>query len=220
MKHSIDPKKVAKCISDNVPESDKQIILPVYFEGLSPDGTANNDASNKFNDLCILFDRKSEKIIDVFTCTTEPGNLYKQPHRQLSKQGWGIIAFGYHRAWLIGRHRTTNSNQYPALIQTGSAITVLRNKDPKGNRKTGKAEVGYFGCNTHTVADNDTNKTRESGEYVLDIGGWSAMCLVHNDAERFYNEFMPQIAKCYGDKQTESAVIGQLVLPEVDYLKT
>lgn len=219
VKHNIKPDKIKPLVKTYVPSGDKQVIIPVYFEGLDPSGKANGDADNKFNDLCVIYNQVDNIILDVYTCTTEPGNVYKQPSRQLSDNGWGIIAFGYYKAWKIGRHQTKSSSQYPALIQTGGEIICIRNKNPKGNRKTGKVQTGYFGCNTHTIANNDEDRIIEKHEYTYDVGSWSAMCLVHNNAELFYNEFMPHVVKAYG-KEDNTRTIGQLVLPETDYINS
>ena len=47
----------------------------VYVEGMNPDGTANADEANKWNDLRLLirFEGGAPRIIGEWAATTEPG---------------------------------------------------------------------------------------------------------------------------------------------------
>lgn len=50
----------------------------IYVEGLNPDGTANDDAANKWNDLRLVlrFEGGDPKIAGSRVATTEPGRYY------------------------------------------------------------------------------------------------------------------------------------------------
>jgi len=216
LQHSLSHQKIHQlAIIHNVPLAkllkEGQSVLPVYFEGLTVDGKKHSDTVNYFNDLALLFDIESSKILGCWQCTTEPGRDYRI--NQLNVEGFVLINWGYQESWVIGRHRTATSNQYPALVQIGGEVEVIRNKDPQGNRLTGVKRSGYYGINVHTVANNDSNTRLDPGELRTVVGKWSAGCIVLNNAEEFYNEFMPLVMR------NTRKVIGQLILPSDEYVK-
>lgn len=211
--HKISPRKISELVKEFAPLDllqKKQRYLPIYLEGLSPDGTKNSDAVNEFNDLAFIWDLEKLELLGAWKCTTESGWTYRR--RQLNNQGFALICFGYQECWRIGAHVTSSTNQYPALVQDAGAVKVIRNRNPQGNRKTGVLHEGYFGINVHTVAVNDGNKTLQSHEMRNTVDGWSAGCLVLQNAEEFYNEFMPIIMK------NERRLIGQLILAGEEYV--
>ena len=72
----------------------------VYVEGMNPDGTANADEANKWNDLRLLirFEGGAPRIIGEWSATTEPGRYYtdhptksarRRAHRVRPVQGPG-----------------------------------------------------------------------------------------------------------------------------------
>lgn len=192
----------------------KQRYLPVYFEGLNPDGTTNTDEVNLFNDLGIILDMGEKlkddiKISGVWRVTTEPGWTYR--YKIINVLGFALINWGYYEAWKVGAHITQSSNQNPALIQTGGEVEVIRNVSPRGNRTTGVRHRGYFGINTHTVANRDSDTVLEPNEYRTTVDGWSAGCTVFQNAEEFYNEFMSIVMR------NDAEIIGQVYLPGDDY---
>jgi hypothetical protein len=209
MKHSISYQRIKnaliknKCWESIQKYKNEQPLVPIFFEGLNPDGTVNSDEVNLFNDLCVLVDFEKESIKNVFLCTTEPG--WKFRRNPLSSDGWAMIDFGYQRCWKIGSHVTKTSNQYPALIQTGGAVKVWRNKLSNGNRKTGKLFIGWYGINIHTTNNDDVDFD------VSVVNGWSAGCLVFPNAFEFYEEFMSELVKL------KCEIFGCVVLPESEY---
>ena len=52
----------------------------VYVEGMNPDGTANADEANKWNDLRLLirFEGGEPRIIGEWAATTEPGRYWTE----------------------------------------------------------------------------------------------------------------------------------------------
>lgn len=216
LNHNLSNQKISQLLAiHDVPVTklvrEGQTVLPVYFEGLTSDGKKHKDVVNEFNDIAILFDLKNSKIIGCWQCTTEAGRDYRIKH--LNPEGFALIDWGYQEAWVIGRHKTKTANQYPTLVQLGGEVRVIRNKDSNGNRTTGFKRSGYFGINVHTVANKDNNITLDPGELRTVVGTWSAGCIVLNNAEKFYNEFMPLIM------QNTRKVIGQLILPSDEYVK-
>ena len=215
LKHNLSSQKIKALVDKyKVPVtkliSENQEILPVYIEGLTSDGKANSDTINQFNDIAVLFDLTANKILGVWQCTTEAGKDYRI--KQLNSAGFALIAWGYQESWQIGRHQTSSSNQYPALVQIGGEVKVIRNRDSNGNRLTGTQHSGYYGINVHTVADNDSDRILEPNELRTVVGKWSAGCTVFPNAEEFYNEFMPVVMN------NKRKVIGQLYVPSDDYV--
>ncbi len=138
----------------------------VYVEGLNPDGTINDDAADKWNDLRVVIGFEGDKpvILGKWIATTEPGRYYTD--NPVNPGGAARIEFGQYTAWRVGMHR----GDHEALVQRGN-VTVVRdlNKDmirPGDARDTGD----NFGINQHGPSGVD-----EAGETV---GKFSAGCLV------------------------------------------
>ena len=103
----------------------------VYVEGLNPDGTANDDADNEWNDLRLVigFDAYHKpRIIGAWAATTEPGRYYVD--HPVNSAGAARILFGQYRAWQVGMHR----GDHEALVQTGGTVTVCRDRNKDGLR--------------------------------------------------------------------------------------
>ena len=117
----------------------------VYVEGMDPDGTANGNEPNRFNDLrCVIrVTRAGAEMLGCWKATTEPGRFYVE--HPINSHGAARIELGQHRAWQVGMHR----GHHAALVQTGGPVTVCRDFN-KDNKRDGDVEdLGYFGINQH-----------------------------------------------------------------------
>lgn len=135
-------------------------VTIVYVEGMSTDGTKNSDAPDGWNDLrCTIQDGR----LSVWQSTTEPGRHYTES--PLHAKGAARIELGHHSGvWQVGKHR----GLYEALVQTGAAIPVRRDKNKDYQRDNDAVDTGYFGINQHHGNDASTTS----------IGGNSAGCIV------------------------------------------
>lgn len=135
----------------------------IYIEGMNTDGTPNDNAPNKFNDvrLVMVYEGGKPIIKGLWDATTEPGKYWTQ--NPMNRGGAARIKFGQYTAWQLGQH-----HDHEALVQTGGPVTVCRdlNKDYK---RVGDAEdTGMFGINQHWGYDLSAG----------DLGRSSAGCLV------------------------------------------
>ena len=87
----------------------------VYVEGLNEDGTINDDASDKWNDLRVVigFEGNKPVILGKWRATTEPGAYYTE--HPVNPAGAARIEFGQYQAWRVGMHR----GDHEALVQRG-----------------------------------------------------------------------------------------------------
>lgn len=133
----------------------------VYVEGINPDGSANPDKFNEWNDLRVTIEFQAGKpvITGSWVATTEPGDYYtKNP---LNPNGAFRIAFGQYQAWRVGIHR-----DHEALVQCAN-LKGYRDKNKDGERGGDQIFTGSgFGVNQHWGGDASM------------IGKWSAGCLV------------------------------------------
>ena len=109
----------------------------VYVEGMNPDGTANADEANKWNDLRLLirFEGGAPRIIGEWAATTEPGRYWTE--NPMSPLGAARIEFGQYKSWQVGMHR----NNHEALVQTGGEVTVCRDLNKDGQRTGDKRQT-------------------------------------------------------------------------------
>jgi hypothetical protein len=134
----------------------------VYVEGMDVDGTPNDNAPNRFNDLrCLIriVDGVPE-IAGAWEATTEPSRRWTQ--EPMNAKGAARIAFGQHKAWGLGLH-----HDHEALVQV-SDVTVFRDANKDGRRDGDAQDTGLFGINQHCGYDLPRN----------DLGNSSAGCLV------------------------------------------
>jgi hypothetical protein len=149
----------------------------VYVEGMDPDGKANGNVENHFNDLRILI-RINDAGVPVlegnWIATTEPGRHFTFNLAPGVKVGAARIALGQQKAWRIGTHNANSVNGHESLIQVGT-LSVHRDKDRNFKRDNDPVDTNNnFGINQH----------RAFGEPVTNIGLASAGCLVgHKRAE-------------------------------------
>src|SRR5689334_18558512 len=76
----------------------------VYVEGMNADGTANDNAPDRFNDLRVLLrvlDGKAA-LAGIWEATTEPGRWFTE--HPMNPRGAARVAFGAHACWTVGEH--------------------------------------------------------------------------------------------------------------------
>jgi hypothetical protein len=173
----------------------------VYVEGMSLDGTPNDDEANKWNDLrlVIKFEGGEPKVVGEWLATTEPGRYYTD--HPLSPLGAARIEFGQHKAWQVGMHHGSQV----ALVQTGGPVTVCRDLNKDGQRQGDRRETGEFGINQHWGYDND------------EVDKASAGCLVGQsvDGHKRFMELVKSDPRYQADRQH---VFVTTVLPASDVL--
>lgn len=135
-----------------------------YVEGIDPDGSANDNRNNVFNDLRVVFQIRHDGVPvvrEMWEATTEPSRRWTvQP---MNPGGAFHIKFGQYKSWIRGWH-----HQHEALVQAGE---IEGFRDP---HKTFKRDFNYpvrgseFGVNQHWGYDLPHN----------DMGNSSAGCLV------------------------------------------
>lgn len=170
----------------------------VYVEGMSPDGTANGNAPNRFNDLRMVIRCDAEGVprADLWDGTTEPGKYYTE-HRE-NAAGAARIAFGQYKAWHVGIHP---HDPHEALVQVDE-IVVCRDGNEDFNRVGDPEDRGLFGINQHWGWDLPTNDIKNASAGCLvgrtKAGHRAFMALVKADARfkvsngyRFQTAVMP-----------------------------
>lgn len=142
----------------------------VYVEGMNPDGTANGNQPNLFNDMRLVIritDGGVPRIDGAWDATTEPGEYYTKTEI-LDPNGAARIAFGQYKAWRMGKHNRGTTNEHDALIQVGP-ITVFRDFNRDFKRDNDKQETrDNMGIQQHWGYNSPKN----------DIQKASAGCLV------------------------------------------
>jgi hypothetical protein len=119
----------------------------LYVEGVTPDGTPNDNRSNEFNDSRFVLKVENGgrlTIAGAWEATTEPGRQYTE-HPE-SPLGAARISFGQFKAWCVGNHR--NDRNHEALVQA-SPITVYRDRNKDYRREGDQPQTGNFGINQH-----------------------------------------------------------------------
>lgn len=142
----------------------------IGLEGIEPDGTANNDAPDRWNDcMALLKFSDGVPVIDwMARSTTEPGRYYTD--RPMNQGGAARLDTGYHKGlWSRGRHRN-----HSAMVQTGSA-RLVRDANRNFSRDDVITNESWRGVNWHTTY----------GGVSFSIGRWSAGCCVTRNPEEF-----------------------------------
>jgi peptidoglycan hydrolase-like protein with peptidoglycan-binding domain len=173
----------------------------VYVEGMNPDGTANADEANKWNDLRLLirFEGGEPRIIGEWAATTEPGRYWTE--NPMSPLGAARIEFGQYKSWQVGMHR----NNHEALVQTGGEVTVCRDLNKDGQRAGDKRQTGEFGINQHWGYD------------LPEVEKASAGCLVGQSKDG-HRQFMALVKSDPRYQANRKYVFATAVLPESDVL--
>jgi hypothetical protein len=151
----------------------------VYVEGVTKNGTPNDNRPNVFNDRRIVLTIEDEVPVEQgnWTATTEPGKDFTE--HPMNPEGAARIAFGQFKSWRVGIHNASKPTGHEALVQVGT-VRVHRdlNKDFK---REGDAvfEGSSFGINQHMGFDRPEDN----------VGPASAGCLVGRVKEE-HREFM------------------------------
>jgi putative peptidoglycan binding protein len=173
----------------------------VYVEGMNPDGTANADEANKWNDLRLLirFEGGEPRIIGEWAATTEPGRYWTE--NPMSPLGAARIEFGQYKSWQVGMHR----NNHEALVQTGGEVTVCRDLNKDGQRTGDKRQTGEFGINQHWGYD------------LPEVEKASAGCLVGQSKDG-HRQFMALVKSDPRYQANRKHVFAAAILPESEVL--
>ena len=173
----------------------------VYVEGMNPDGTANADEANKWNDLRLLirFEGGEPRIIGEWAATTEPGRYYTD--NPMNPLGAARIEFGQYKAWQVGIH----NESHEALVQTGGPLTVCRDLNKDGQRTGDKRQTGEFGINQHWGYD------------LPEVEKASAGCLVGQSKDG-HRQFMALVKSDPRYQANRKYVFATAVLQESDVL--
>lgn len=151
----------------------------VYVEGVGINGTPNDNAPDKWNDVRCVFGFENEEPfwLGQWIATTEPGKFFTENPLNPSK-GAARIAFGQRTAWPVGKHNAGKRSGHEALVQRVK-IPVHRDLNEDYDREGDKVDVGLFGINQHHGYDLS----------VLSIGKAGAGCLV-GQSKAGHREFM------------------------------
>lgn len=170
--------------------------------------------AGEFDDLQIVFwkNQAGQWAYSQYVCTTDPSDLYL--FNPINAKGTAIVKPGQYRGlWELGYHK--GHSDHPALVQRRPVVVIRDyNKDdildvtPKNLSEYSKVisgsnpssytitythyvtnhtyieDIGYFGINNHRAHRNVIKKA---------IGNYSAGCIVQNNPDHYYNEFIPLI---------------------------
>lgn len=154
----------------------------VYIGGMNLDGTLNDNALDKFNDLRIVIRSAaaSSDIVGIWKATIDPGAPWVVNHP--IGIGAAMIDYGYHTAWQVGIHL----NNHEGLLQTGGPVRIWRDIHRTGKRNPGDPmQSGYFGINQHGTWQG-------MNAVLANVGAYSAGCLVAESMPE-HREFMAAI---------------------------
>jgi len=181
----------------------------VYLEGVDPAGTLNDDASNKFNDLRVVFtigvDGRPNLDGSIWEGTTEPGRFWTM--NAMSAKGAARIAFNQYKAWVVGTHHPETPAAHEALVQV-EPISVYRDLNKDFKRTGDQLDTGLFAINQHWGYDASKD----------DIGRTSAGCLVGR-AREGHRKFMSFVKDDPRYKANHSYRFVTAVMPGDEVLK-
>jgi hypothetical protein len=152
---------------------------------------SEEDTENVFDDKFYLF--FGQKFIAVMSGTTNPGgSVLRGGFLKYNKAGAFILKseMWHYDMWKPGKHKKV----LDALIQN---TPVIGFRDGNKNGKTeeiGSVVSGMFGINFHLNNYDIFSKARS-----WFIGGWSAGCMVTNDADKYR-----QVLECTKNQKTIS----------------
>lgn len=157
---------------------------------------SDEDTYNTFDDKIYLF--HGETFISVMTGTTNAGADGLLNWKRYNKLGclvWKTNEIYYDLWSSLNWDRKTkfkHKGKMKALRQD-KAIKIFRDNNlNKKAEQIGTMYTGHYGCNFHL----NTYETKPSLWNKFKkwlIGGWSLGCVVSNDPEKYYNEFMSRL---------------------------
>jgi len=152
------------------------------------------DTFNTFDDKLYLF--HGETFISVITGTTNAGSDGLLNYIKYKLKGclvWKTNEWYYDMwtsySWDM-KTKFKHKGKVKALRQY-SDIKIFR--DSNLNKKAdqvGKMYIGNYGCNFHPNTHVTSNWSKFKKWF---IGGWSLGCVVPNDPEKYYNEFLSRL---------------------------
>lgn len=122
----------------------------IYVEGAEVNGTPNDNAPNKFNDVRLILRLNANGIPQIaeeeaWDATAAPGQFFV--NHPMDPNGAAHIALGQFKAWTVGMHGT-GAGRHEALVQSG-AVTVYRDANRDHSRLGDLPYTGLFGINQH-----------------------------------------------------------------------
>jgi lysozyme family protein len=150
--------KAHNCTVETAP---KRVNL-VYLEGVSPDGSRNDNRIDLWNDIRLILQYVDGKPKVTFQCiaTTEPGTYYDRTHVIGGPQGAALIAPGQQACWQVGIHDAGKSYGHEALVQTGAEVSVYRDFDKSFRRQAGHITTGWYGPPRGGTGRRDQDRRR------------------------------------------------------------
>jgi len=154
---------------------------------------SNEDTYNSFDDKIYLFHNKT--FIAVSTGTTNAGSdsLMNFTKEKLS----GALVWKTNE-WYYDFWSSKSWDKKSKYLHKGKMKALRQDKPNKifrdSNKNTkveqlGKQYIGIYGCNFHLNTYNTVwNKVKN-----WLIGGWSWGCVVLNDPDKYYNEFLSRL---------------------------
>lgn len=164
----------------------------VFVAGHNVDGTPNDDAIDRWNDICLLVGMTTSgwKVLFCERATWTPGKIPTKSGNVLKRGGVACIYPGQYKAWANGFHKKAKyGDKHPALVQV-APIKYTRDFNQDFSRIGDRIYSGIIGINIHSTMEGFT---RES------LGSWSEGCAVIMNFARFQRLFM-QIIAALADK--------------------
>lgn len=117
--------------------------------------------------------------IHFYRGVTEPSKYYTvNPITYKGITGGAHLKLGYHHnIWMVGIHAAGTGFAHEALLQTGNAVTIIRDIDKDGIAEDNEPEQrGYFGINFHRAHPSAISDS---------VGLYGAGCQVMQNPESF-----------------------------------
>lgn len=148
-------------------------------------------AKDLFNDVIGV---AAGDFFKLYQGTTDPGAWWTEnPVTAAGVTGAAHLCEGYHKnAWQVGVHAKGSLFAHQALVQTGNAVKIWRDKDKDYEKDAGDpVQTGYFGINIHRAGLDDPYR----------IGRYSAGCqVVRNHAEFLELMKIVKASEAYRDR--------------------
>lgn len=155
----------------------------VFVAGHNPDGSPNDDAVDRWNDICLIAGMGANgwEILFCEKATWTPGKIPTKSANVLKRGGVACIFPGQYKAWAPGFHKKSKyGDKHPALVQV-AAIKYSRDANQDYSRAGDRVFFGITGINIHSTMDGFTRET---------LGSWSEGCAVVMNFKVFQALFM------------------------------